>query len=171
MGELVVTAVGPDRPGIVAAVAAVLARHDGNVTDSAMTILGGHFTIVLLVDVEEDAETLGAALSDATADLDLTLGVAATRQGVASVAPTHVLSVYGADQPGILAGITRALADAGANVTDLSTRLLAPDDEPVYAMVVELSTERPRQLADAVAVAAGALEVDHTLRPLDTTTF
>ncbi|MBW3659378.1 MAG: ACT domain-containing protein, partial [Actinobacteria bacterium] len=123
MPELAVTAFGADRPGIVAAVADVLRERGGNVEDSAMTILGGHFAIMLLVETDDAAEDLAAALEEATSDLALTISVTPAGEGHASAAPTHVLSVYGGDKPGILAGVSRALADVGANVTDLETRL------------------------------------------------
>jgi glycine cleavage system transcriptional repressor len=135
VAELAVTAVGaPTAPGIVAAVAEVLQERGGNVEDSAMTILGGHFAIVLLVEIDDEPEDLRTALLAATVDLGLTVSVTAA-DGGGGIEPTHLLSVYGADKPGILAGVTRALADAGANVTDLETRVLGADDEPVYAMV------------------------------------
>ncbi len=174
MSELAVTAYGADRPGIVAAVAAVLRDRGGNVEDSAMTILGGHFAIMLLVESDDAPADLQTALEDATRPMGLTIAVTAAGGGHASVAPTHVLSVYGGDRPGILAGVTAALADVGANVTDLETRLLSADADPVYAMVVELSiggevTEEA--VAAAVAEVAGALGVDHTLRALDAETY
>ncbi|MBW3618763.1 MAG: ACT domain-containing protein, partial [Actinobacteria bacterium] len=127
MPELAVTAFGTDRPGIVAAVADVLRDRGGNVEDSAMTILGGHFAIMLLVETDDPADELATALRTATADLGLTISVTPAGEGHASAAPSHVLSVYGGDRPGILAGVSRALADVGANVTDLETRLLSAD--------------------------------------------
>ena len=171
MAELAVTAMGPDRPGIVAAVAQVLAAHGGNVEDSAMTILGGRFSLVLLVDVDADAPTLEQALADATRDLGLHLSVEDAGETTESPEATHLLSVYGSDQPGILAGVAAALAEAGANVTDLSTRLLGGGDVPVYAMVVELTVVDEAGVQQAVAAVAEDLGVDFTLRALDTATY
>ena len=48
MPHVAVTALGADRPGIVAAVTGVLMRHGGNLEDSAMTNLGGHFAMMLV---------------------------------------------------------------------------------------------------------------------------
>lgn len=174
MSELAVTAFGADRPGIVAAVAEVLKDRGGNVEDSAMTILGGHFAIMLLVDSDDSPADLQGALEAATADLGLTISVSDAGAGHDAAAPTHVLSVYGGDKPGILAGVSRALADVGANVTDLDTRLLSADsDAPVYAMVVELSLGSASEgdVEAAVARVADDLGVDHTLRTLDAETY
>ncbi len=169
--EYAVTAMGADRPGIVAAVAGALVDVGGNVEDSAMTILGGHFAIMLLVATEASREDLADALDGATADLGLTITVSTVGAGNASALPTHVLSVYGADRPGILAGVTRALADAGANVTDLETRLLSPGDNPVYAMVIELVADEPAGLEARLTTVCDELNVDHTLRSLETETL
>jgi glycine cleavage system transcriptional repressor len=53
--------------------------------------------------------------------------------------PRCVLSVYGADHPGIVHGVARALADREVNVIDLSARLVG--DPPIY--VVGLEVELP----------------------------
>ena len=172
MTELAVTAIGTDRPGIVSAVADVLLERGGNVEDSAMTILGGHFAVVLLVESPDDPRDLEQALRDATTDLGLTISVTPAGEGKESPAPTHLLSVYGTDKPGILAGVTDALADLGANITDLETRLLTSDDEPVYAMVLELVHDGDEAaLEAAVEEACVGLKVDHTLRKIDAETY
>lgn len=171
MHDLAVIAIGKDRPGIVATVTRVLHERGGNLEDSAMTILGGHFAIVLLVATEDDPDELHEALTTATAELGLTISVSradATRQ---PAEPTHLLSVYGADRPGIVAGVTGALAGVGANVIDLETQVIGPETEPVYAMLIELASEDPDGVRHAVAEACAALGVDHTLRSIDTETY
>lgn len=172
MPELAVTAMGADRPGIVAAVAGVLHEHDGNVEDSAMTILGGHFSLVLLVSVDDDASELQQALAAATRPLGLDVSVREVQaEERPSAAATHLLSVYGSDHPGILAGIAAALAEADANITDLSSRVIGASEEPVYALVVELSTEDEETVRNAVADAAKQLGTDWTLRAIDDVTY
>lgn len=171
MPELAVTAMGADQPGIVAAVARVLHERGGNIEDSAMTILGGRFSLVLLVTGADDAATLEAALRDGTSELNLHLVVVEPGEARDAVAATHLLSVYGADHPGILAGVSAALADVGANVTDLSSRLIGSEGEPVYALVVELSADDEEAVRGAVGAAADDLGVDWTLRALDDVTY
>lgn len=173
MPELAVTAIGADRPGIVAAVATVLHDRGANVEDSAMTILGGHFAIVMLVESDDDPDELQEALHVATEDVGLTVHVTLATGGRASADPTHLLSVYGPDRTGILAGVTAALARADANITDLETRLLGADgDDPVYAMVIELvAPDAHEAVAEAVAAACEELGVDHTLRAIEAETY
>jgi glycine cleavage system transcriptional repressor len=53
---------------------------------------------------------------------------------------THIVSVYGADHPGIVHAVARALADRGVNIADLTTRLVdEPGGEPLYAMALEVT--------------------------------
>ena len=51
--RLVVTVLGADRSGIVAAVATKLAEHGANIVDISQTILDGLFTMTMLVDLDE----------------------------------------------------------------------------------------------------------------------
>lgn len=171
MHELAVTAIGKDRPGIVAAVTKVLHERGGNLEDSAMTILGGHFAIVLLVATDDAPDELRDALASATGELGLTISVSRAEAVRSEAEPTHLLSVYGADRPGIVAGVTGALADAGANVIDLETQVIGADAEPVYAMLLELATDAPETVAATVAEVCATLGVDHTLRAVDTETY
>jgi glycine cleavage system transcriptional repressor len=169
--ELAVTAIGADRPGIVAAVTRVLQERGGNLEDSAMTILGGHFAIVLLVATEEDEDTLRSALAEATAELGLTISVSRADGRRKPVDATHLLSVYGTDRPGIVAGVTQALADAGANITDLETQVIGSGHDAVYAMVIELVAPEDEGLEERIAAACEGLGVDHTLRTIEAETY
>ena len=57
MPEFAVTAIGRDRPGIVAAISAALLELDGNIEDSQMSILRGHFAVMLIVKLPEARRT------------------------------------------------------------------------------------------------------------------
>ena len=162
MATLAVSAVGIDRPGIIAAVAERLAAHGANVTDSRMAILRGHFAMTLIVEgAERDAL---AADIEALAGLEtwsvIEVAEAATNP---RSEPTAVVSVHGADHPGIVAAITRALADAGANVTDLQTRL----SRDLYVMVIDVAVPEASGVEDRLQVVAREQDVRITLRPVD----
>ncbi len=52
MGEMiVVTVVGADKPGIVAAISSVLAEAKANIVDISMTVLRGFFSMIMVVDI------------------------------------------------------------------------------------------------------------------------
>jgi glycine cleavage system transcriptional repressor len=139
MARHVVTAVGVDRPGVVAALSGVLVEQRCNLEDSQMAVLGGHAAMMLVVDAPASVtgERLQAALSEGTGQLGLAIWV----QPIVDVgAPQQAgsrwsVSVYGADRPGIVFEVTRLLAQAGINITDLQTRLL----DRVYALSMEVT--------------------------------
>jgi glycine cleavage system transcriptional repressor len=173
------SAVGRDRPGIVAAVSAALLAHDVNVEDSQMTILRGHFTMVLVVAAPPslDAAGLRADLEAVRAHLRLeSLSLSEVEQLDAGTDPVASLmvTVYGADHPGILHAFSQAVAQRGIDITDLTTRLAGEQDEPIYALMMELA---PPQALDENELRV-ALErlgrdegVDVTVRPIDVDTL
>ncbi len=163
MNELAITVIGRDRPGIVADVAEVLARLGANLTDSTMTRLRGHFAMTLIC-VGPTAPEVEAALAPLAGDGQLLATVrAVTPDGeTAPAGEPYVMAVHGADRMGIVAAMTRVLADVGGNVTDLSTRLAGT----LYVVVaeVDLPPGAAEGLADRLADAAAGLGVEVTLR-------
>jgi glycine cleavage system transcriptional repressor len=133
MPTLAVSAVGLDRPGIIAAVAERLAAHGANITDSRMAILRGHFAITLIVEGAEraalDADLAGLGLEA------VTVTEVAEAAGHPRSEPNASVSVHGADHPGIVAAVTRVLADGGVNVCDLQTRLA----RKLYVMIIDVA--------------------------------
>lgn len=169
--QLAVTAIGADRPGIIARVTGVLRDLGGNLEDASMTILGGHFTIMLLVRSETSAERLETALRDRTADLGLVVAVRPAGPGAQSPPATHMLSVYGSDRPGIVHDVTSVLADLQVNVTDLTTRIIE-GEKPVYAMMLEVVLDAAEQGESVRQAVLDAVEgVDASLQALDVGTF
>ena len=176
MPHYAVTAIGRDRPGIVAALTGALRDVGGNLEDVSSTILRGHFAMMLVVEAPSNVagERLHAVLDGAAAPL----GVAVTVGDVEAGAPdrpeaTHVLSVYGADRPGIVAGVTELLARRGANIVDLSCRLTSAD-APVYVMIAEVAVPGEldqAHLVDEVASVARDLGIEASLSPIDVETF
>src|SRR3989442_516221 len=73
MAELAVTAIGRDRPGIVAALTGALLDLGGNIEDSRMSILRGHFAVTLIVSVadEEDPAAVESRLGQVRDELGL----------------------------------------------------------------------------------------------------
>lgn len=176
MSQLALSAVGRDRPGIVAAVTGALLRHGVNVEDSRMAILRGHFTMMLVLGLPDDADrdALRADLDVVAAELSLealALSEVEEAHPGAPAEPTHVLTVYGVDHPGIVHEATAALARHDVNVTDLETRLAEGDGPPLYALTVEVALPAgldPATLEAALAEAGERERVEVSLRELDT---
>ena len=136
------SAIGRDRPGIVAAVSRVLLDLEGNVEDSQMAILRGHFAVMLIVALPEGVgrEELERRLEPIRDELGLAaIAVSEVDQVDGGPRPSHVLSVYGADHPGIVHSISSALADQGISITGLETRVAGGEDSPIYVRLMEIA--------------------------------
>jgi len=169
MTLLAVTVVGHDRTGIIADVTGLLADLGGNLEDSTMTLLRGHFAMTLIVSCDASAAAVESAMAPLTADGALLVSVREVppEPDVLPLGPAHVLTVHGADRPGIVSQVTRVISDAGGNITDLTTRLLSG---PVYLLVAEVDLPGgadPQALSSRLADVASALGVDATLRPAE----
>lgn len=166
MPSFALAAIGRDRPGIVAAVAKVLYEQGCNVEDSSMTLLRGNFSIMLVLAAQEGttATSLEDALRGPCTEMGLTIAVLDVEDTTDVPNPTHVLTVYGADRPGILHGVAQLLASQGVNITDLNSRLVGAD-APVYALMLELEVPSSSdQLEQRLIATAAELGVDVTLR-------
>lgn len=166
-----VSAIGRDQPGIVSALSRVLLELDGNIDDSQMSILHGHFAVMLIVSVPDGVtrEELAERLDEAGAVLGLA-GVAVSKADpdAPSSLPTHVLSVYGADHPGIVNSVAQVLAAATANITDMRTRRTADLEAPLYVMLMEIEVHGDAgQLATELAAVGERAQVEISLRELD----
>jgi glycine cleavage system transcriptional repressor len=171
MPEFAVTAIGRDRPGIVAAISEALLGLEGNIADSQMSILRGHFAVMLIVSVPDGvtADALGDRLGEARDALGLeAIAVNPVGEAAAAARPSHVLTVYGADHPGIVHAVSSALANLGVNITDLETRLSGTPESPLYVMMLEVALGEQGQ--DAVEERLRAVgrdaDVEVSLRPL-----
>lgn len=136
--DVAISAIGEDRPGIVAALSAGLLAVDGNLSDCRAALLGGSFAIVLVVTLPDhvDDAALDVALRPIADRLGLGLMFApAARAETSTRTERCLVSVYGADHPGILHTVAAALAALGVNVLDLSTRLVG--EPPLFVVGIE----------------------------------
>lgn len=143
--------VGADQPGIVAAITGKLYELGCNIEDSSMTILSGHFAMMLVISGPDGPEQFGpeqieAVLADPARSLNLVVAARAIHESRGAPAAdtagldahTYIVSVYGADHPGIVHRVTSLLAKAGINIVDLNTRVIGDASELVYAMLLEV---------------------------------
>ena len=172
MIQLALSAIGRDRPGIVAEVTRALLGHSLNISDSQMAVLGGRFTMMLIVDAPE-ATDLDAVREELARTRDrlaldaLSLSPLAEAEAGSLADPSHIITVYGVDHPGIVHAVSARLAVRGVNVTDLETRLVG---DGLYAMVLEvaLPADVDPDALTAMLLEVGAEQgVEVTVRPLE----
>lgn len=119
---LVMTVIGPDRPGLVDSVAALVAGQGGNWLESRMSRLGGQFAGILRVEVpSENEHPLVIELKKLEAR-GLSIVVHPDQpKPPHSAGRQSVLEIVGQDRPGIVREISHALASFGVNVEELET--------------------------------------------------
>jgi glycine cleavage system transcriptional repressor len=168
---IAVTAIGNDRPGIVAGVTKALYDYGCNLEDATSTILRGHFSMVLVIRPPDDIDAAAieehlAAVAD---ELELVVTVRDVDEASTEVSlPTHMVSVYGSDRPGIVFRVADVLARRGANITDLESRVTGSVEHPVYALMLEVDLSDPEAVEGDLAAIKDELGVDVTVRPIDT---
>jgi len=128
---VVLSCLGPDRPGLVAEVTEYLNKHGGNVEDSRMAILGAEFGILLLASgPPESVAAIERHLPELQEHTGLTVLARRTKSPEEHRrAPTIPCSVTAEalDHEGIVRAVTQALAHAGVNIVTLeATAYAAP---------------------------------------------
>jgi glycine cleavage system regulatory protein len=130
---LVMTVIGPDRKGLVAALAKIVAAHEGNWLESRMCRLGGEFAGIVRFAVPALKR---AALEAELSRVDGLTIVVRSDEPIASAAASILvaLEVVGQDRPGIVRELSTAVRAAGGNVEELATECLsAPmSGEPLF---------------------------------------
>lgn len=124
MTDVVLTLIGPDRPGLVEAVAEIIAAHGGNWLESRMTHLAGMFAGILRAELppEKSAAALKALGGLEARGLRVVAeAVPRTAAGAAAGARSMELELIGLDRPGIVREISQLLAASGVNVEELTT--------------------------------------------------
>jgi glycine cleavage system transcriptional repressor len=173
VARFAVSVFGRDRPGIVAAVTRVLADAGCNLEDTSMTILRGHFAMMLVVTGPGGVAgpELEAGLGPVAGRLDLQVSVRAVTDEVTAAAgggARYAAAVYGADRPGLVARVSEVLAAHQVNIVDLQTRVVGEPD-PVYAMHFELEVPNgaAAQVETDLRTAAQELGVEVSFHPDD----
>jgi glycine cleavage system transcriptional repressor len=174
--ELVVTAVGPDRPGIASDFTGVVHAAGANLADTRMVNLRGQFAFIALVEgTAEVLEDVKARLRDAAPRIDLRIdfsspapkerGASSQREGV-----PFRLKTYSMDQPGIVHRITSYLREQGVNVEELITRLESAPfmGTPVFTMEILMlvpKTVSVKNLRNALEELGDTLNCDVDIDP------
>ncbi len=142
MRHFALTIIGRDRAGIVSEVTGILYQLGCNIADSSCSILGGQFSMILIISHPEMQNQ--TTLSEAFAVLEqsgLSVFLRTLKPGGEERPDLQgeicMISVYGADKPGIVYRVARELGDRQINITDLNTKLIGEKEAPVYVMMIE----------------------------------
>jgi glycine cleavage system transcriptional repressor len=172
MPQIILTAVGRDRPGLVGELTGALLRAGANLADSRMANLRGQFALVMLVEGEEAVLTrVREGLPAAAEKMGLTVTFAG--QGPA---PEKVqglpfrLKTYSMDQPGIVHRVSEILRKHDVNIEELETRLESAPfmGSPIFTLELLMhvpAKTRVKALRREIEAACEELNCDFDLEP------
>ena len=149
--SLVLTVIGPDKPGLVELLSQTIADHQGNWQESGMSRLAGKVAGILITEVPEDQV---AHLEQALTALDAKgLRVTSERSDHSEASEpqrSFTLELVGHDRAGIVKEISQALAQRHVNVERLNTECVSGSmsAEMLFKAYAELSAPESLDLDD-----------------------
>ena len=168
--QLVITALGGDRAGIVDELSDVLSSHQLNINDSRMSVLGGEFAVLILVsgssasidDFMSKKDSLEESLS-----MKLLVKPTSEKASAEALAP-YIVEVVSIDHPGIVHDIARFFSSRKINIVDLDTSRYAAahTGTPMFAltMTVEVPADQPiAKLRDEFITVCDDLNLDASM--------
>lgn len=168
MQSLILTVIGPDRPGLVDALSHVIKARNANWLQSHLAQLAGQFAGIVHVQVaENEVDGLTADLLNLQhkgLTLTVTPGDPHLADAMPEASPFH-LELLGLDRPGIVRDLASALASRNINVTELETDVVsAPmSGEPLFKATARLTAPTnvdADELHDALDRIADQLDLD-----------
>lgn len=125
--HLILTAVGPDRVGLVEKISEFISRHECNIEDSKMAVFCGEFAVILLIS--GDGANLVKIGRDYRA-IETETGLAISIKTPSARTPSQAMLPYKLtascmDHPGIVYRISNALSSLGVNIESMETMTYA----------------------------------------------
>jgi glycine cleavage system transcriptional repressor len=170
---LVMSALGKDRPGIVDQLTKAIFELDCNIADSRMTVLGGEFAVLILVEgpwnklarLEDQIEDLQQLLS-----LTIITKRTEERRSEGNLLP-YAVDVVALDHPGIVHNLASFFSQRGINIEDMSTASYAAAHTGTPMFSVHMSVGIPAKihiaaLRDEFMDFCDAMNLDAVLEPI-----
>jgi len=142
---LVITALGEDRPGLVASLTEAITQHHCSICESRMSLLGGEFAIIMLIEGQwNNIAKLEQTLPGLQESLKLTLQIKHTelRSNKATAIP-YLVEVLALDNPGIVHQVTEFFYNRKINIHDLQTESFNAAHTGTKMFALNLTIEIP----------------------------
>lgn len=148
MQKIIISVLGKDRPGIIAAVSRVLLDHDGNIENVSQTSLQSHFAGIFIAAMPDEIalDSLGAAFKERLEPMGLQAHIQPTAETTPFPLPGEtepfVITTRGPDRKGLVAEISAVLAHHGVNISNLEAVFKGGDDPNANIMIYEVDIPR-----------------------------
>lgn len=175
MKRFALSASGADRPGILAAVTKAVFERGLSIEDSAMTVIDGELSLLLIVSGKEGFDE--RAFHKDMQNIQQSTGVSLLLRELTARAlrkkqqSNYIITLHGPDRAGIVYRTAEFLTSMGANITDLEVRTLSSGrGRPAYIMIIEVySPVRSdiKKLEEGLASIGAGLGASISIRPLE----
>ncbi|MEA3254244.1 MAG: HAD-IB family phosphatase, partial [Candidatus Altiarchaeota archaeon] len=171
MGELfVVNILGEDKQGLVAGITERLADVNINIVDVEQSVIRGLFSMFMLIDLEKSAvdyNGVNEILKECSNNLDVNISTTPFSECKKEIAPEkrdiQTLTILGVDKPGIIAGISRTLANQGINIGCI--KMIARGELLAMEMLVDVGKGDVRKVRTDLREIGEVLGVDIVVQP------
>jgi len=168
--NLVISALGNDKPGLVNQLSKAILDQGGNISESRMMVLGGEFAIMLLVMGNQDCiNNINSKLEEIGSTLGLTIIAKETQsQESKQKRLPYQITVVSMDHPGIVHNITDFLSNRNLNIEEIETKTYpaAHTGTPMFSLEMTISVHADssvKTLRDEFIVFCDDLNLDASL--------
>jgi glycine cleavage system transcriptional repressor len=144
MNKVILSILGHDRTGIVAAVSKVLFEQNCNIENVSQTTLQSEFAGIFIVSLPEELspQSLHQRLNKEMSPLGLEVHVSTLKSSPPPVSipecESYIITTKGPDRKGLVAGISGVIASFGGNITNLQAVFKGGDDPGDNIMIYEI---------------------------------
>ena len=122
---MVLSATGEDRVGLVEELTDRISSSHGNIEDSRMALLGGEFSIIMLLSGDKGAlDKLKSETESIEKELNLSLKIKDTRSPIQQKGQSYRLETVSPDSRGLVHLLTLVLKKHGVNIEEMKTEIL-----------------------------------------------
>jgi len=147
--QLVITALGDDRPGIVDELSNTLFKHNLNIEDSRMSVLGGEFAVLLLVSGTQQSidDFVGDTASlEQSLNMKILVKMTSSETSPQAMVP-YTVEVVAIDHPGIVHKLASFFSGRQINIVDLHTERYAAAHTATPMFAVNITIGIPADMA------------------------
>lgn len=142
---LAVTAIGPDRAGVVRDLSQAISAAGGSIRESRMIALGTEFAVMMLVSGNwHTVAKLQNSLLALQQQSDLTVTVRETQPRPAEAAAPYTIDVVTLDHEGIVFGLSNFFASRSLEISEVNTRRYNAPHTGALMFSVQMTVNVPR---------------------------
>ena len=119
--NIILSLIGPDKPGIVSNISKMVKNHSGNIDKSRMIRLGDFFTIMVLINIDKNNRIELEKELNNHSNYQISIYELNNKQTENADDTIYTVHLNGVDSEGLVYKITNELAKLNINIEELET--------------------------------------------------